>query len=71
MRIFRPWNAGTVAALNAYQKLGEYHPFTCPNPHPDRELIATTDGWRCRHCGYTQDWALSGMVDIGKRVAAA
>jgi len=69
MRIFAPWDARTVAALNAFQKLGHYHPFTCPNPHDDRDLVATESGWFCRQCGYGQNWAHSGMVDIGMRVS--
>lgn len=71
MRIKAPWTAETVKALNAYQAAGPYHPFTCPHAHPDgRDLYATTEGWRCRHCDYTQDWAISGAIDIGKRLAA-
>ncbi|WP_370165700.1 hypothetical protein [Bradyrhizobium diazoefficiens] len=55
-------------ALNRFQALRLFHPFTCPN-HPgkrdnDRALIATRDGWRCRHCTYTQDWAHSWMVTV-------
>jgi hypothetical protein len=28
----------------------------------DRHLIATTAGWICETCEYTQDWADDGMV---------
>lgn len=55
------WTEEQVAALNAYQKAGRFHPFTCPGGEPScqdhRELIATRQGWVC-HCGaYRQDWA--------------
>ncbi len=71
MRLDAPWDAQTVKALNAYQKLGHYHPFTCPHAHDgDRDLVATPNGWVCRACGYTQTWTISGAVEIGKRVAA-
>lgn len=71
MRIDAPWDSATVKALNAYQRLGHFHPFTCPHAHDgDRDLIATPKGWICRHCEYTQNWTISGAVDIGKRVAA-
>lgn len=66
-----PWTEEQVACLNAYQAHGRYHPFTCPNRseegHQERHgdlgvLVATTDGWVCPDCDYTQDWAHDSMV---------
>lgn len=61
-----PWTAEQVAALNDWQKNDAVHPFTCANDHgtqEDRELVATTDGWICRHCDYRQDWAHRMMME--------
>ena len=62
-----PWTQEQVDALNAYQRDGWMHPYTCCGPDgcrdrlgvdgDDRELVATKDGWVCRTCDYTQDWA--------------
>jgi hypothetical protein len=61
-----PWTIDQVHALNAYQRLGYVHEFTCPNNHGDkhsRVLRATPHGWKCAGCDYTQDWAHDWMVD--------
>ncbi|WP_340667950.1 hypothetical protein [Bradyrhizobium ottawaense] len=60
-----PWTPEQVDALNRFQRLGVFHPFTCPDPHDgaDRALVATRDGWVCCHCDYRQDWAHSSMLD--------
>lgn len=62
-----PWDEGTVRALNAYQEQAYFHPFTCRNrPHPGNQeavLVATAEGWVCRSCAYTQDWAHAFMAD--------
>jgi len=66
MRVEAPWTEAQVKALNAYQRDGRYHPFTCPHAHDaDRDLVATPDGWICRSCDYTQNWAHAMMVDLG------
>lgn len=61
-----PWTDEEVAALNAYQEGGWFHPFTCGrcrDADPDfplkdeHKLVATNDGWICPTCDYTQDWA--------------
>jgi hypothetical protein len=54
-----------VEALNAFQKLGYIHPFTCEYAHPEgRNLRATEDGWHCTYpgCAYTQNWAYEFMT---------
>ena len=63
MSIKAPWTAEQVEALNAYQRLGYVHEFTCPNSHESKTLIAAPDGWHCLRCGYTQDWAHEHMAD--------
>lgn len=70
-----PWTPDQVAALNAYQH-GRFHPFTCcsaVNPDNCRDkfgfdaaLVATENGWVCETCDYTQDWAHSRMVELGR-----
>lgn len=60
-----PWTADQVDALNALQRSGAFHPFTCPghDGRGDRTLVATRGGWICPHCEYTQDWAHEQMAD--------
>jgi hypothetical protein len=71
MRVEAPWNEEQVNALNAYQRNGRFHPFTCPHAHEsDRELIATRDGWICRRCNYTQTWTLAAAIVWGAQSAA-
>lgn len=58
-----PWTNEQVANLNAWQRAGHVHEFTCPNHHDgSRVLIATVDGWRCPSCIYTQTWAHRMMM---------
>lgn len=55
-----PWTPQQVDNLNAWQARGNVHPYTCTGDHGDqreRTLLATEEGWICRTCGYTQDWA--------------
>ena len=47
-----PWTPEQVAALNAYQKRREFHPYTCGNDRTDEKhrdgegmLVATEQGW--------------------------
>lgn len=71
-----PWSAEQVAALNNFQRNGNFHPFTCggdrsdeahvayAKEHGDHDyglLVAKTDGWHCPVCDYRQKWAHSFM----------
>lgn len=70
-RITAPWTEEQVAALTRWQNNPMVHPHTCAkrDGHPvDPEgdhgvLVATTEGWKCRHCDYTQDWALAMCLE--------
>lgn len=66
------WTLEQVDCLNAYQRHGRFHPFTCPNRGEDGHqmrhgdlgtLIATENGWVCPDCDYTQDWAHDFMLN--------
>lgn len=59
------WDQRTIDALNAHQRDGRYHPYTCGNGCRTSVLVATPDGWVCPEpgCGYTQKWA-HGAPDI-------
>lgn len=67
--IVTPWNSAAVAALNAYQRSGRFHGYTCPE-HTTRILVAHNDGWRCPDCHYRQNWALAESADIGQNIIA-
>ena len=60
-----------VKSLNAFQRAGVRHPFTCvygrDANHLDGEgvLLATERGWVCLYCEYTQDWASATMKNWG------
>ncbi len=67
-----PWTGEQVKALNEWQTLGHFHPFTCgsdrhdwPAPGGRPSLLATPDGWVCPHedCDYTQKWAHPFMAE--------
>lgn len=67
MPVFTPEE---VISLNAYQKSGAFHPFTCGGNRTDEKhldgeglLVATEDGWICPYCDYKQDWAIDWMKD--------
>jgi hypothetical protein len=59
--IYAPWTDEQVRNINAWQKSGKIHPFTCGVCRAD--LVATTQGWKCntRNCNYAQTWALGLM----------
>lgn len=63
-----PWTAEQVTHLNAFQRSGRMHPFTCGqrDQHPNSEgvLVATEAGWHCpaMGCDYQQDWAHTFMA---------
>lgn len=69
--IIAPFTDEQVEALTVWQNADTVHPFTCGNRdgHPlDPEgdygvLVATNDGWICRHCKYKQEWAWYFMVE--------
>jgi hypothetical protein len=54
-KIRAPFTDAQVSALNAYQRSGSFHPYTCAID--STPLIATRHGWGCPNCSYTQDWA--------------
>jgi hypothetical protein len=67
-----PFTSEQVDALNAFQKSGRMHPFTCGGEHVSGGpyLVARRDGWHCSDpyaegCGYTQNWAHAFMADPG------
>lgn len=64
-KIYAPWTPEQVDALNAFQRLGYVHPYTCSGHEGDgnRDLIATRAGWICCHCDYKQGWAHVGMLN--------
>lgn len=59
------FSAQEVKSLNAFQRSGKFHPFTCggtkhySEDEPTPMLLATIDGWVCPdpHCDYRQVWA--------------
>jgi hypothetical protein len=58
--IHAPWTDEQVAKLAEWQTCRWVHPFTCGGDHgtqKDRVLTPTREGWVCRTCGYTQNWA--------------
>lgn len=74
--IVAPWTDEQVETLNAFQRSGFFHPFTCGErderhqqyreTNGDRDdglLVAYNDGWRCPVCDWRQNWAHSFMAD--------
>ena len=78
-KIEAPWTVEQTAALNAWQRDGRVHPFTCGSG--DRmdekhraaqalyggdfgQLMATPNGWFCPACDYRQKWAHDFMVTL-------
>lgn len=56
-----PWDPETVDKLNKWQTLGYVHEMTCGECRTT--LKATTNGWVCSHCRYTQHWASRFMLN--------
>lgn len=60
-RLRAPFTPEQVDMLNRYQADDTVHGYTCEHWHGDpasrRLLVATTRGWICRYCDYTQNWA--------------
>lgn len=50
-----PWTADQVASLDAYQRDGRWHEYTCGDC--GRTLVPTAAGWTCTADDYTQRWA--------------
>ena len=68
-----PWTAEQVDALNAWQTASMTHPFTCGRCRDagvggECALTATTAGWVCDTCDYTQDWAHDFMLGAPHQV---
>lgn len=65
--IHTPFSVDQCMSLNAYQRSGIGHPFTCPGKHGDEQvlLVALQEGWRCpmRSCPHRQRWAWQWMSD--------
>lgn len=66
------FSADQVGNLAFNQTQGPIHPFTCPNRGDGSHrkaygdlgaLVATTRGWICPFCDYTQDWAHDFMAN--------
>lgn len=78
--VLAPWTQDVVDALNAFQRAGRFHPFTCGSGNRADQahttatevnrlsdaglLVATLSGWVCLGCEYTQDWAFTFMVEV-------
>lgn len=60
MPIFTP---DQVESINAYQRAGVFHPFTCGTEGCGTDLVAHEEGLRCPRCAYTQDWVHGFMAD--------
>lgn len=71
-----PWPDDVVARLNTFQsgtqRGAPTHPYTCAERGDGAHgweggdlgvLIATTDGWVCPYCSYTQAWTLPPPPD--------
>lgn len=56
-KIEAPFTDEQVDLLNAYQRSGRFHPYTCGQCR--QVLIATPTGWKCPSvaCDYKQNWA--------------
>jgi hypothetical protein len=64
-KIYAPWSYETTAALNSFQRRGEFHPFTCGVDSRHGSLLATANGWLCpvTTCDYRQKWAHAFMAE--------
>jgi hypothetical protein len=56
-----PFTEGQVASLNAYQRCGQLHEFTCGKCKA--MLVANRDGWTCQCGQWRQTWAHDFMCD--------
>lgn len=74
MKINAPFTVEQARALNAMQREGPIHPYTCgiDSTHPPLWASMMDYGWRCAYpsCDYRQDWALSSSVELGIEIMA-
>ncbi len=62
--VYAPFTEDQVASINAYQKSGVFHPFTCGCGDCRAVLRANTHGMVCDAChGWTQKWVHKFMAD--------
>jgi len=72
-----PFTDDQVASLNAYQRSGAGHPFTCGNDccpgarEGERVLEADRYAWHCPRCSYLQTWAHRFMANWSWKKYAA
>lgn len=60
-KVIAPFSQDQVRSINAYQRDGLYHPFTCGESHP---LVATGMGLYCPEDGkFKQFWVHDFMAD--------
>jgi hypothetical protein len=66
LRVFAPFDADTVGALERYQHDGGFHPYTCPasEKHGSVRLVPFSDGWHCVRCDYTQRFVSASAVAL-------
>lgn len=65
MKVEAPFTDLQVLYLNEFQANDMHHAFTCSNESVhtgDGKLVATPEGWVCKECSYTQDWAHDFMT---------
>lgn len=70
-----PWSLQEIENLNRFQNSNRFHPYTCGSDNRmDKNhsnggiLIATTEGWICSGCTYTQDWCLDIMIQYTEEI---
>ncbi len=71
-RVQAPFTVAQVVALNRRQGDGRFHAFTCANRGDGTHageglLVATTAGWVCPYCRYTQGWAWAFQAEEPSR----
>jgi hypothetical protein len=64
-----PWSDEEVKSLNECQQFGYCHSFTCGGENCNNNLIATNNGWMCKNCDYTQNWAYKWMTNFDWKTA--
>lgn len=64
-RSFAPWTTEEVTNLNRRQKCDILHEYSCKCGAP---LTATTMGWVCDSCNYTQKWCITIDKDFDEKM---
>jgi len=60
-----PFTQDEVNSINAFQKCGYWHPFTCGDGCKS-SLVATPNGLECVECNmYRQNWVHDFMANWG------